>query len=127
MNYWQKRALNSQEQISKKSLKQIEAQLKKYYKGAAKKCIEDFEATYDKILATVEAGKQPTPADLYKLDKYWQAQAQMRRELQKLGDKEINFFLRFLKLTSLKSIILLSCQVSRMAVLIRLTQKSLST
>ena len=89
MNYWQKRALNSQEQISKKSLKQIEAQLKKYYKGAAKKCIEDFEATYDKILATVEAGKQPTPADLYKLDKYWQAQAQMRRELQKLGDKEI--------------------------------------
>jgi SPP1 gp7 family putative phage head morphogenesis protein len=46
-------------------------------------------AVLNKILNAVEEGKEPTPADLYKLDKYWEAQAQMRRELQKLGDKEI--------------------------------------
>ena len=89
MNYWQSRSLSSQEKISKKSIKQIEAQLKKQYKQAAKQCINDFEATYDKLVATVEAGKEITPADLYKLDKYWQLQGQLRKELQKLGDREI--------------------------------------
>lgn len=52
--------------------------------------IEDFEATYNKILLTVEDGRQPTPADLYKLDKYWQSQAQLKRELQRLGDRQIS-------------------------------------
>ncbi len=89
MSYWKERMAKSQERISNKSLRQIQAQLKKYYKQAAKRCIADFESTYNKLVATVEAGKQPTPADLYRLDKYWEAQAQLKRELQKLGDKEI--------------------------------------
>lgn len=89
MGYWQERMAKAQDAISKKSIKQTEEQLKKYYLRAAKRCIEDFEATYNKILATQANGKTPTPADLYKLDKYWQAQAQLRHELQKLGDKQI--------------------------------------
>ena len=32
--------------------------------------------------------REPTPADLYKLDKYWQMQGQLKQELQKLGDKQ---------------------------------------
>ena len=52
--------------------------------------IADFENTYNKLLSTVGEGKQPTPADLYKLDKYWQLQGQLRQELQKLGDKQIS-------------------------------------
>ena len=51
--------------------------------------ISDFEATYDKLLATTENGREPTPADLYKLHKYWQMQAQLKNEMQALGDKEI--------------------------------------
>lgn len=89
MSYWTKRQQKIQEAISDKSIKDINKQLQKYYGSAAKKVIADFEATYNKLLATVEAGKEPTPADLYKLDKYWQMQAQMRQELQKLGDKQI--------------------------------------
>lgn len=91
MNYWQDRMAQAQTELSNKSIKTIEKQLKKYYLRAAKRSIADFEATYNKLLATVEKGKQPTPADLYKLDKYWEAQAQLRRELQALGDKEIKF------------------------------------
>ena len=90
MSYWQDRMANAQTKISEKSVKQIEKQMKKYYGTAMKRTIADFEATYNKLLATVGEGKQPTSADLYKLDKYWQMQAQMKKELQKLGDKQIS-------------------------------------
>jgi SPP1 gp7 family putative phage head morphogenesis protein len=78
-----------QRKVANKSIKQIEKQMTKYYIEAAKKCMEDFESVYDKLLATTAAGQQPTPADLYKLDKYWTAQAAIRDELLKLGNKEI--------------------------------------
>ena len=90
MSYWQDRMAQSQTKLTNKTIKQIEKQMKQYYAKTMKRTIADFEATYDKLLATVGEGKQPTPADLYKLDKYWKAQAQMRLELQKLGDKQIS-------------------------------------
>ena len=100
-NYWQDRMAFAQNALSTKSIKQIEKQLRKYYAASMKRTIADFESTYNKLLATAADGKQPTPADLYKLDKYWQMQGQLRKELQKLGEKqatafskvfEINFF-----------------------------------
>ena len=89
MNYWSKRLAKAQEKISAKNEKAIQKQMIKYYGSAMNRVIKDFEATYNKLLATVEAGRQPTPADLYKLDKYWQLQAQARTELEKLGAKQI--------------------------------------
>lgn len=90
MNYWAKRIANNQQKIEGKTIKEINKQLQRYYGKASERVIRDFESTYNKLLATVEEGKEPTPADLYKLDKYWQAQAQMRKELQKLGDRQIS-------------------------------------
>ena len=89
MSYWQDRMAASQDAITKKNVKEIEKQQRKYYERTMKRTIADFEATYDKLLATVAADKTPTPADLYKLDRYWQLQAQSRRELEKLGEREI--------------------------------------
>jgi SPP1 gp7 family putative phage head morphogenesis protein len=80
---------NAQNAISQKTTKQIEKQMRKYYEQAMRKTIAEFEATYNKLLATMEDGKEPTPADLYKLDKYWQLQAQARAELEKLGAKQV--------------------------------------
>lgn len=88
-NYWQNRTADLLNKIEDKTYKSINIQLQKYYGRAAERVIRDFEAVYNKILNQVEDGKEPTPADLYKLDKYWQAQAQMRRELEKLGNKQI--------------------------------------
>lgn len=88
--YWGDRMQRSQTRLTDKNTKQIEKQLRKYYKASMKRVIEDFEATYDKLLATQEAGKQPTPADLYKLDRYWQMQTQLRNELQRLGDRQVS-------------------------------------
>ena len=90
MSYWQDRMAEEQARLTNKSIRQTEKQLKKYYAAAMEKTITDFEATYNKIMAAVEEGREPTPADLYKLDKYWQGQAQLKAELQKLGDRQIS-------------------------------------
>lgn len=87
-DYWKDRQAKALTNLSNRSAKSIEAQLRKYYKQTMERTIADFEATFDKLQATAVEGRQPTPADLYKLDKYWQAQAQLKNELQKLGDKE---------------------------------------
>lgn len=89
MNYWENQLARAQDAITQKNLKQIEKQLSKYYATTAKKVIKDFETTYNKVLKAVEEGKQPTPADLYKLDSYWKMQGQLRQELQKLGEKQV--------------------------------------
>ena len=61
----------------------------KYYKKAMDNVISSFEATHKKLLKTMEDGREPTPADLYKLDKYWQMQGQLKKELELLGNREI--------------------------------------
>lgn len=78
----------SQANFTAKSVKETEEQLKKYYQKTMDSAIANFELTYQKLLNTMEAGREPTPADLYKLDKYWQLQAQLKNELTKLGDKQ---------------------------------------
>ena len=87
--YWENRLANAQNLISEKNLKQIEKQLAKYYNSTMKRVIADFEGVYNKLLAQQELNKPITPADLYKLDKYWQLQGQLRLEAEKLGQKQI--------------------------------------
>lgn len=89
-NYWEERLARSQEKLTTKSIRDTETQLKKYYKSAMQKIVGQFEATYNKYLLSIEDGREPTPADLYKLDTYWKMQAQLRDELQKLGDKQVD-------------------------------------
>lgn len=92
--YWEERITKSKDSIARKSEKEIKKQLRKYYQNAMKRTIEDFEATYDKLQSAIEDGREPTPADLYKLDKYWLMQGQLKKELQKLGDKEVELLSR---------------------------------
>lgn len=89
MSYWKERMALAQTTLSNKGVKAIERQLKKYYAAAMERTIADFEATYEKLLNTIADEREPTPADLYKLDKYWQMQGQLRQELEKLGEKQI--------------------------------------
>lgn len=89
MSYWQDRMAAAQSKLSERSVKLIEKQMKKYYTTAMKDTISHFERVYNKIEARKRDGKEVTPADLYKLDSYWKMQAQLREEMQKLGDKQI--------------------------------------
>lgn len=90
MNYWVERSAKAQTALTNKSIKETEKQLKKYYGKSMEKVLRQFEKTYNKVILSISEGKEPTPADLYKLDTYWQLQGQMRIELQKLGDKQIS-------------------------------------
>ena len=87
--YWQDRMSKAQDNLTKKSVEQTEKQIKKYYQKTMEDVITSFEKTYNHILLSVKAGREPTPADLYKLDTYWKMQAQLKNELQKLGDKQV--------------------------------------
>lgn len=89
MNYWAKRQAKIQEQLTLQSQRKIERQMIKYYQTAAKKVIDEFERVYDKIKLQQMLDKPITPAHLYQLDTYWSAQAQLRHELQKLGEKQV--------------------------------------
>ena len=90
MNCWVERSAKAQTALTNKSIKETEKQLKKYYGKSMEKVLRQFEKTYNKVILSISEGKEPTPADLYKLDTYWQLQGQMRIELQKLGDKQIS-------------------------------------
>ncbi len=87
-NYWEDRTAKAQAELTNKNIEQTQKQLTRYYRGTQQKVIKEFEATYNKLLTSIGEGKQPTPADLYKLDTYWKMQAQLRDELQKLGDQQ---------------------------------------
>lgn len=89
MAYWEDRAAKTQDRLFRKNRRDIDARIRKYYQSISKQVIEDFEDTYNKLLATLEAGQQPTPADLYKLDKYWKMNKQVELRLTRLGRKQI--------------------------------------
>ena len=87
-NYWQDREAAAQAKIMERSVKETEKLLAKSYANSARKVVEEFEATYNKLLTTIADGEQPTPADLYKLDKYWQMSNKLNFELRALGEKQ---------------------------------------
>lgn len=96
-SYWQSRMAKAQDVISQKNRKQVERVLRKYYRTAAEGIINDFEATLNKLIVTMEDGRQPTPADLYKLDKYWELQSQVDKQLKTLNDRTHRRLLRVFK------------------------------
>jgi SPP1 gp7 family putative phage head morphogenesis protein len=87
--YWAERQTKALNNLTDKSIKQTEAQLAIYYNRTMKKIIGQFELIYNELFSKLSEGKEISPADLYKLDSYWQIQGQLREELQKLGEYEI--------------------------------------
>jgi len=88
-NYWEDRMQRSQARITMRHQRDIDKQLRRYYQNLARQLIKDYEATYNKVMSSIEQGKQVTPADLYKLDTYWKMQNQVQDRLTRLGKKEI--------------------------------------
>ena len=88
MSYWAERTAATQAELTTKNIEQTKTQLIKYYGKTQKEIIGQFEKTYNHLLSTMSEGKTPTPADLYKLDTYWQMQAQVKGELMRLGNKQ---------------------------------------
>lgn len=96
-NSWVNKIIRAQNEVTDKHQKDAENQLAQYYTVAADKAIQELEAVYSKTLLAVSEGEKPIPADLYKSDRYWQAQGALKRELQALGDKQISLLTKQLK------------------------------
>jgi SPP1 gp7 family putative phage head morphogenesis protein len=92
VNYWQERTQRAQEQLSKKRIAETEKQLTKYYAATMEEVTGQFVAVYNKVMLDAAEGHTPTPADLYKLNSYWQMQGRLQKELHKLGDKQAVWF-----------------------------------
>lgn len=88
MGYWEERQARVQAKLTQKNIEQVEAQLGRYYFETQRKVIGQFQQTYNKILSSKAEGREPTPADLYKLDTYWKMQAQLAEELIKMGNTQ---------------------------------------
>ena len=92
MAYWQDRMQEAQMTLLNKSKREIERKMKKYYVNLSKSLIKEYEALYDQVLLKKAAGDSISPATLYKMDKYWSLQAQVRRKLNKYGAFQQSLF-----------------------------------
>lgn len=97
MSYWIDRLAENQLKLQDKTVLEINSQIQNYYVRASRQVIADFEKVYNKVQKTMQEGRNPTPADLYKLDKYWQLQASLTKELTSLGNKQIKLLNRQFK------------------------------
>ena len=93
--YWIERQAKAQNALTDKGIADTEKQLKKYYSHTMRVIIRLFEDTYNRAAeSAINMGREPTPADLYKLDSYWQLQTQLAQELEKLGAKQEKLYSR---------------------------------
>jgi SPP1 gp7 family putative phage head morphogenesis protein len=90
--WWAERAAEEQSALTERGIKATERQLKNYFQDTMFNVMQDFESVYLKVIANVAEGVTPTPADLYKLDSYWQMQAKLAKELEKLGSKQAQLY-----------------------------------
>ena len=89
MSYWGDRIARAQARAYNMTRKDIATRMRKHYQSLISGVLDDYEATYLKILKAQEEGKPVTTADLYKLDKYWQMQKELESKLSSLGRKQI--------------------------------------
>jgi SPP1 gp7 family putative phage head morphogenesis protein len=82
----------AQAKLFSTGVKKTQAEMSRQYQKAAKKIMGQFVETHNKVMLGINEGIKPTPADLYKLDKYWQMQGQLQQELTKLGNKQLALF-----------------------------------
>lgn len=94
-NYWIERQAKAQNALTDKGIEATEKQLKKYYSQTMRNVISLFELTYNRVAeSAMNYGREPTPADLYKLDTYWKLQGELAHELEKLGAKQEKLYSR---------------------------------
>lgn len=98
-NYWANRVEKTQDILFRKHRKEIDKKMRQYYQKAIEQTIADYEATYDHLMTMNLQGKAPTPADLYKLDKYWKMRSQLEKRLTNLGKRQISLLNKAFKET----------------------------
>lgn len=94
-NYWIDRQARAQNALTDRGIEATERELRRYYNRTMNKVMGLFETVYNRAAeSAINNGREPTPADLYRLDAYWKLQAQLAHELELLGDKQARLYSR---------------------------------
>ena len=94
-DYWVDRQARAQNALTDKGIEATERQLRRYYQGTMNRIMNLFETVYNRVAeSAINNGREPTPADLYRLDAYWQLQGQLAHELERLGDRQARLYSR---------------------------------
>ena len=94
-DYWVERQAKVQNAITDRGIAETEKQLRRYYSHTMNRVINLFEIVYNRAAeSAINNGREPTPADLYRLDAYWRLQGELAHELEKLGDKQARLYSR---------------------------------
>jgi SPP1 gp7 family putative phage head morphogenesis protein len=99
MAYWKDRMSAAQNAVTAKRRREIEKQIKKYYKSLARKVIDEYEGLYNELLLKKSLNENISPATLYSLDKYWSMQTQLRKHLNKTGAYLTSLYTKLFELT----------------------------
>lgn len=86
--YWADRLSRQNQRIGDKTIQEMEARLRQYYRAASADISREAEALYQKILADAENG-EVRPNDLYRLDRMYHLQSKIHNRLRELGVLEI--------------------------------------
>lgn len=86
--YWADRLSRQNQRIGDKTIQEMEARLRQYYRAASADISREAEALYQKVLADAENG-EVRPNDLYRLDRMYHLQSKVHDRLQELGVLEI--------------------------------------
>ncbi len=87
-DYWAERLSRQNQRIGDKTIEELEARLRQYYRAASADITREAEALYQKVLADAENG-EVRPNDLYRLDRMYHLQSKIHKRLQELGTLEI--------------------------------------
>lgn len=79
----------AQYEISQKIIDAMAAWIDEVFPETRDRLISDFMHVYEEMLSTLGGKQKSAPADLYKLNSYWELQKNTRETLQTLGE-EIN-------------------------------------
>lgn len=86
--YWAERLSRQNQRLGDKTIQDMEARLRQYYRAASADITREAEALYHKVLADAENG-EVRPNDLYRLDRMYHLQSKIHKRLQELGALEI--------------------------------------
>lgn len=94
-NYWVERQAKAQNALTDRGIAATEKELSRYYSRTMDRVMSLFEIVYNRAAeSAINNGRQPTPADLYRLDAYWKLQGELAHELERLGDKQARLYSR---------------------------------
>ena len=89
---WKRKLAERQQEIAQKYYEETGEWLMNLYSTVSENMVPEFMSVYNEMLSTLNKKQKPAPADLYKLDSYWELQKKARSSLEDIGKDIHSYF-----------------------------------